>query len=132
MAGKLFLLLAVVPVIELYFLLKVGSSLGALNTVLIILGTAAVGAYLLKQQGFLVINSIRNTANEGRIPGNELLHGFFILLGGITLLTPGFLTDIMGLSMIMPGIRNFYVSLSREFIRKKIETGKWNVTNRRY
>lgn len=132
MFGRLFLLFAIIPVIELYLLIEVGSMIGTLNTVIIIITTAALGAYLTKMEGFIVLNNIRQAGNEGRIPGNELLHGLFVLLGGLTLLTPGFLTDALGFSMIIPGIRNIYVNITREFIRKKMENGSWNVTTRKF
>jgi len=132
MGIRLFFMFAIIPVIELYLLIEVGTFIGTLNTVAIILITAALGAYLTKQQGFIVINSIRQATSEGRIPGNELLHGLFILVGGIALLTPGFLTDALGFSMVLPGIRNIYVGIAREFIRKKMENGDWKFNLRGY
>ncbi|GJQ64583.1 MAG: membrane protein FxsA [Melioribacteraceae bacterium] len=132
MFGRLFLLFAIIPVIELYLLIEVGGMIGTLNTVIIIVATAAIGAYLTKMEGFIVLNNIRQAGSEGRIPGNELLHGLFVLLGGLTLLTPGFLTDALGFSMIIPGLRKIYVDYAREFIRKKIDNGSWNISAGRF
>lgn len=120
---KLFLLFTLIPIAELYLLIKIGGMIGAFNTVLIILVTAIVGAYLTKSQGFIVINRIQQALNEGRMPGSELLHGLCVLLGGFTLLTPGFITDFFGLSMLLPPIREIYVRLAERLIKNKIHKG---------
>jgi UPF0716 protein FxsA len=101
--------------------------IGALNTVLIILVTAIIGASLAKNQGLLVLSQIQQALNEGRLPANELLHGLIILLGGIALLTPGFITDLMGLSMMIPQIRGIYLKFAERMIKKRIETGRWDI-----
>jgi len=125
---KLFLLFAIIPIAELYLLIKIGGIIGALNTVLIILITATVGAYLAKSQGLIVITRIQQAMAEGRPPGDELLHGLFILIGGFTLLTPGFITDFLGLSMLLPPIRMVYIQIAKQIIRNKIETGNWRIS----
>ncbi len=123
---RLFLLFTIIPVAELYLFIRIGEVIGALNTVLIILLTAVFGAYLAKNQGFLALNRIRQAIAEGRPPGKELLHGLFVLVGGVLLLTPGFLTDVLGLSMLLPLSREIYLRLAEKVIRRKIETGKWD------
>jgi UPF0716 protein FxsA len=124
---KLFILFAIIPIAELYLLIKIGGMIGAFNTVLIILLTAVIGAYLAKTQGFIVIRRINQALNEGRIPTQELLDGLFVLLGGFTLLTPGFLTDFIGLSMLFPLTRILYIKLALRIIQNKIETGQWRI-----
>ena len=121
---KLFLLFTVIPIAELYLLIKIGGMIGGFNTVLIIFITALVGAYLAKSQGFMVIRKIQQAMHEGRLPARELLHGLFVLLGGFTLLTPGFITDFIGLSMLVPTIREIYIRYTEQLIRNKIKTGK--------
>ena len=121
---KLFLLFTVIPIAELYLLIKIGGMIGAFNTVLIIFVTAIVGAYLAKSQGFMVIRKIQLAMHEGRLPARELLHGLFVLLGGFTLLTPGFITDFIGLSMLVPTIREIYIRYTEQLIHNKIKTGK--------
>lgn len=120
---KLFLLFSLIPIVELYLLIKIGGMIGAFNTVLIILVTAIAGAYLTKSQGFIVINKIQQALNEGRMPGSELLHGLCVLIGGFTLLTPGFITDFFGLSMLLPPIREIYVRIAERLIMNKIHKG---------
>lgn len=125
---KLFLLFTIIPIVELYLLIKIGGVIGAFNTVLIIFITATAGAYLAKSQGFIVLANIQQGVREGRMPGRELLHGLFVLLGGVTLLTPGFLTDLLGLSMLLPLSREMYIRLATRLIRRKIDTGRWDIT----
>lgn len=124
---KLFILFTIIPIAELYLLIKVGGMIGALNTVLIIFLTAVIGAYLAKTQGFIVIRKIKQALNEGHLPARELLDGLFVLLGGFTLLTPGFLTDFIGLSMLFPLTRMLYIKLGVRIIQNKIETGQWGI-----
>ncbi len=124
---KLFLIFAVIPVLELYFLIKIGGEIGALSTILIILATATLGAYLTKSQGFKVFANIRSAINERRIPANELLQGLFVLAGGLTLLTPGFITDILGITMLIPATRALYIKYAVKIISNKIKTGKWQI-----
>jgi len=124
---RLLLLFTLVPLVELYILIKVGGLIGALNTILIIVATGITGAYLARTQGFKVIQKINQAMEQGRTPGRELLEGLFILIGGFTLLTPGFITDIMGLSMLLPLSRALYIKLALRLIQNKIDTGQWFV-----
>lgn len=124
---KLFSIFLIIPIIELYLLIKIGGMIGALNTVLIILITASLGAYLAKSQGFRVLREIQEATSRGYMPGNELLQGFFVLVGSFALLTPGFLSDIIGLSMLIPQIREIYVAMAKGVIRKKIQNGQWQM-----
>ncbi|MGB6679892.1 MAG: FxsA family protein [Candidatus Bathyarchaeia archaeon] len=124
---KFFILFTIIPIAELYLLIKIGGMIGAFNTVLIILFTAVIGAYLAKTQGFVVIRKINQALNEGRLPAQELMDGLFVLLGGFTLLTPGFLTDLIGISMLFPFTRILYIKLAVQIIQNKIETGQWRI-----
>jgi UPF0716 protein FxsA len=124
---KLLSIFLIIPIVELYLLIKIGGMIGALNTVLIILITASLGAYLAKSQGFRVLREIQDATSRGYMPGNELLHGLFVLIGSFALLTPGFLSDIIGLSMLIPQIREIYVGIAKGIIRKKIQNGQWQM-----
>ena len=112
---KIFSIFLIIPIIELYLLIKIGGIIGAFNTVLIILITASLGAYLTKSQGLRVLREIREATSRGYMPGNELLHGFFVLVGSFALMTPGFLSDIIGLSMLIPQIREIYVEMAKNW-----------------
>ncbi len=123
---KLFFLFALIPVLELYILLKIGAIIGPLNTVIIIIITAGVGAFLAKQEGFRVIGKINQALREGKAPTRELFSGLFILIGGFLLLTPGFITDLAGISMLVPPLRSLYCKSAEKFIRKKFDLGAWD------
>lgn len=127
MLFKFFSLFLIIPVVEIYLLIKIGEIIGAVNTVLIILVTAIIGAYLTKSQGLSVLRQIQDATRQGYMPGNELLHGLFVLIGGFALLTPGLLTDIIGISMLIPQIREIYVRIAKEIIRKKIQQGTFQM-----
>ena len=124
---KLFSIFLIVPLIELYLLIKIGGMIGALNTVIIVLVSASIGAYLAKSQGFRVLRQIQEATSQGRTPGNELLHGLFVLIGSFALITPGVLTDAIGFSMLIPQIREIYVRIAKEIIRKKLVNGRWQM-----
>ena len=105
----LLLLFTLVPLLEIVVLLKVGSWIGSLNTILLVISTGLTGAYYARQQGLAVMGEIKSSLNSGQMPGDALIHGLLVLIGGITLITPGFLTDLLGLSLLFPFTRIFYV-----------------------
>ena len=128
---QLVILFTLIPLIELYILIEVGGMIGALNTILIIAATGILGASLAKSQGLQVMRKINLSAEQGRFPAEELIDGLFILLGGFTLLTPGFITDLLGLSMLFLPTRTLYKRLARRMIENKMETGQWTIVHNR-
>jgi len=119
----LILLFTILPALELYFLLKVGSIIGAGNTILIIILTGVIGAYLARLQGFLILRKIQTNLNQGIMPNNELLDGLMILVGGIVLLTPGFITDILGFLLLIPLTRSMIKLLVSKRLENTIKKG---------
>ncbi|MDD5291592.1 MAG: membrane protein FxsA [Candidatus Omnitrophica bacterium] len=101
------LLFIIVPTLELYLLIKVGQHIGALNTVMIVIWTGILGALLAKMEGLKVLYSVQMDLQEGKMPASKLLDGLLILIGAVLLITPGLLTDIMGLILIIPFTRIF-------------------------
>lgn len=101
----LFLAFLVVPLVELYVLLQVGSAIGALNTVVLVVLVGVAGAWLVKREGLGVVRRVRSQVAAGQVPGRELVDGFLILFGGALMLTPGFVTDLAGLALLLPPIR---------------------------
>lgn len=99
---RLFLVFTIVPIIEIWLLIKVGRVIGPLPTVATLLVISLTGAWLARSQGLRVIVAIRDELAAGRVPAAYLLDGAFILAGGILLLTPGFFTDFIGLFMLVP------------------------------
>ena len=117
---KLFLLFAVIPVIELAILIKVGSYFGVFNTVLIVILTAVIGAYMVRMEGIGVLTRIQNNMQQGIFPADELIGGAMILVAGGLLLTPGFFTDVLGFLMVFPLSRNFITRYVKQYLEKKI------------
>lgn len=122
MFGKLFLLFALVPVAEIYVLVSVGGVIGVLPTIALVLLTALAGAHLARLQGLAVMMRIRENLAQGFMPAEELLDGLLIFLAGMTLLTPGFLTDICGLLILLPVTRNIF----KRWLRKKFDEWRQN------
>ena len=118
MLGYLILLFTIIPALELYILIEVGTHIGVGNTLLIIILTGVIGAYLARLQGFIVLKNIQNELNHGNMPNSQLLDAFMILAGGVVLLTPGFVTDLFGLILLIPWTR----SLIKLWIKKKLES----------
>lgn len=105
---KLFLVFAVVPLLELYLLIKIGHFLGAFHTILIVVLTGLVGASLARIQGIRTMIRVRDSLNRGEIPAEALLDALLIFAAGIVLLTPGFITDLAGVCMLVPATRSWF------------------------
>lgn len=116
----LFLLFVFVSVIELALLIKVGEIIGILNTVVIILLTAFIGAYMVKLEGLGVMRRIQQNICKGIFPAEELINGVMILIAGALLLTPGFFTDVIGFLMVFPVSRNLIKRVAKSYIKKRI------------
>jgi len=101
----------VLPVLEMYLLIEIGSFIGALNTIGLVLLTALIGLALIKQQGFNTLISARSKLLKAEIPAEELITGFFIAIGGALLLTPGFITDFFGFFCLIPFLRKYLLNL---------------------
>lgn len=121
----LFLLLAftVIPFVELSLLFEVGRSLGGWMTLWIVLLTGVVGASLAKAQGQVVFFQIQKQMEQGVAPTKSILEGFLVFSGGLLLLTPGFITDAIGLAMVIPGSRHILGLFLKKWISKKIKSG---------
>jgi len=115
MLAYLIILFIAMPIIELAILIKVGQFLGVFNTLSIVMGTGLAGALLARSQGLRVIKDIQNKLNSGLIPGEHLFDGLFIFCGGLLLLTPGLITDLIGFIFLVPYSRN----LIKKWLKKK-------------
>ena len=122
---KLLILFVIVPVTELYILIEVGKKIGSLTTIGIIILTGIIGAYLVKSQGFMILKKIQNDLNEGIMPGDSLIQGAIILSGGILLLTPGFVTDIIGFIFLIPVSRRVVKKYLLKWLKGKIKEGNF-------
>lgn len=103
----LFLTLLLVPAVELYVLIQVGGVIGALPTILLTIATAIVGAVLMRSQGLMTLQQLQVQIAQGVRPALTLAEGGLIIVGGMLLLVPGFLTDGLGLALLMPPVRHW-------------------------
>jgi len=101
----LLFLFILVPIIEIGVFIQVGDQIGLGATLVIVIITAIIGVNLLKQQGFAVMRDIQNSLNQGKVPALEIASGAQLLFAGGLLLTPGFVTDIIGFLLMVPAIR---------------------------
>jgi UPF0716 protein FxsA len=110
-----------VPFAELYVLIQVGHAIGVLNTLGLLLLVSIVGAWLAKREGIGVIRRMQAALNAGRVPGAELVDGFLILLAAALMLTPGFLTDIVAIFLLLPPVRAVVRRTLRRSFARRIE-----------
>ncbi|MDO9424091.1 MAG: FxsA family protein [Methylobacter sp.] len=124
----LFLVVLIIPFAEIYLLLQIGGIVGAFPTVLLVVFTAALGAWLLRQQGFATFQRFQENLAQGVIPAYEMVEGPIILVGGALLLTPGFITDLIGFACLIPQsrkkiaqyvIENYLVQAGAHFQQEK-------------
>jgi UPF0716 protein FxsA len=101
----LLLLFILVPIAEIYVIIQVGQEIGALWTVIILIADSIIGARLLSWQGRAAWRAFQDALAAGRMPHREILDGVLIVLGGAFLLTPGFITDVLGLVLLLPPTR---------------------------
>ena len=123
----LFPIFVVVTLAEIYVLVSVGEAIGGLSTVLLVVITAFIGSNLLRQQGWSTMAKAQQSMAEGRAPAIEMLEGVVILVSGILLLTPGFITDILGLLGLMPWSRSYFINHFLEKNAERVFSGKSSV-----
>ncbi len=114
---KLFLAFTIIPIIEIYLLIEIGSMFGALTAVTLVILTGFLGAFLARMQGLQTLYRIQESLREGRMPSGELLDALLIVIAGLVLLTPGFLTDSVGFLLLIPATRNSI----KYWLRRQIE-----------
>ncbi|WP_020482573.1 FxsA family protein [Methylomonas sp. MK1] len=101
----MFIAFLIVPFVEIYVLLQVGGLIGAFPTILLVVFTAVLGAWLLRRQGFATWQRVQSGLAQGEIPAYEMIEGPILLVGGALLLTPGFFTDMLGFACLIPTLR---------------------------
>ncbi len=105
MVGVLALIFLLVPLAELYVIIQVGQAFGALNTIGLLILVSAAGAWLAKREGMGVWRRFQRQVESGSVPGKEIADGVMILFAAALLMTPGFLTDILAISLLLPPVR---------------------------
>jgi UPF0716 protein FxsA len=118
----LLLLFIVVPVVEMWLLITVGQQIGAVSTIGLVLLTAFIGVSLLRYQGAAALLKARSKMSSGELPAREIADGLFFAVGGALLLTPGFVTDVIGFACLTPGIRTVIIG----FFAKNLSASRFS------
>jgi UPF0716 protein FxsA len=118
------LFLIAFPILEIAILIKVGTNIGVLNTVWLILVTGALGAVMARVQGFLILQKISDNLNRGIMPSEEIMDGALVLVGAICLLDPGIIGDILGFILLIPWTRSLVRRLVSLVLRRKLDRGE--------
>jgi UPF0716 protein FxsA len=119
----LILIFLVVPVAELYVIYLVGDAIGVLPTFLLLAADSLLGSVLLRSQGRAVWNRFNDTMRAGRVPHREVMDGVLVIFGGAFLITPGFLTDILGLVLLVPPTRSVVRRAVERRLGRRVEVG---------
>lgn len=119
----LILLFIVVPIAELYVIIKVGEAIGILPTLAILIADALLGSVLLRHQGRAAWVRFNRALAEGRLPHKEVFDGVLIIMGGALLLTPGFITDVFGLILLLPPTRAGVRAFAARMVRRRMARG---------
>jgi UPF0716 protein FxsA len=120
----IFLLFALVPIVEIGIFIEVGGLIGLWPTIAIVILTAAAGTVLLRSQGLAVLRKAQEDLNAGRMPVAQLYHGLLLFFAGALLLTPGFLTDTIGLLLFVPALRAW---IGKSLFERLLRTGRFTV-----
>jgi UPF0716 protein FxsA len=110
-----------IPAVEIALFVRIGSVIGPLATFAVVIATGIAGAALARSQGLRVVSEIQSSLSAGRLPADELAGGALVLIGGTLLLTPGFLTDLVGLACLAPVSRHILVAMVKRWFRQRLE-----------
>ncbi|MBE8182235.1 MAG: FxsA family protein [Candidatus Portiera sp.] len=118
--GTALLIFILAPLIEIYVLIQVGGEIGALSTILLILTTAALGVFIIQYQGIRVLSKLQKELRSGKSPAASVWHTLLLMVAGICLLTPGFVTDSLGGLLLIPPFRMWMLRvLIRRWLQKR-------------
>lgn len=117
----LFVAFIVVPVVEIFLITQVASQLGWPETIVLVIGVSLVGAWLVKREGLNVIRRIQDSFRGAKLPTDDLADGAMIFFASALMLTPGFLTDALGLALLLPPIRAVIRPSVIRFFRRRVE-----------
>lgn len=121
---KLILIFTIVPFIELSLLIELGGVIGTLPTILVVVITGVIGAFMARIAGLSVLFKIQESLRQGIFPRDELFDGVLILIGGAFLLTPGLLTDALGFFLLLPPGRSAVKKWLQEILKRRIDSGE--------
>ena len=120
----LFLVFVVTPIVELAVIVQVAGSTGVMNTIGLLVLVSLVGAWLVRREGLGILRRAQAELAEGRMPGRELVDGLLVLLAGALMLTPGFVTDTVGLALLLPPVRAVLRMVATRRLSRSVDTGR--------
>ena len=115
----IFLFFILIPIIEIAIFITVGSNIGLLNTIAIILLTAVIGIYFVRRQGLTLLFNAQRNMSQGIMPTEEIKGGIFLLISGLLLITPGFFTDCIGFLIFLKPVQNFISQKARDYFQSR-------------
>jgi UPF0716 protein FxsA len=121
--GKLFLLFTILPILDLWLLLRIGGAIGFWPAVALVIGTGLAGAWLARAEGFRVLRSWQTSLAAGRAPEEGVLSGVLVLVGAALLVTPGVITDALGLALLFPPTRRIVAAALRRRLAAQVAAG---------
>jgi UPF0716 protein FxsA len=125
--AKLFVLFAALPLVDIWVLLQIGRAVGFANAVLFVVITALLGAFLAKSQGVRVMREWQQAMAQGRLPDEGVLSGALVLVGGLLLVSPGVITDVFGILLLLPPTRRLAAAGLGRWLRRRMAEGKIHV-----
>ena len=123
MFAKLFLIFAILPILEIALLINVGEQIGGWDTVGLVILTAFVGAYFVRREGLSTLFNAQRKMQLGDMPGQEMAEGLLLVIAGVLLVTPGFITDIIGFLLSMPVSRPAIAKLLMKNLQVQMVSG---------
>lgn len=127
---KIFLGVVVYALAELALLIVIGQNIGVFSTLMLIVATSVIGIYVMKNKGMNSIQNVKNTMARGEAPGAALVDTLLTFGGGLLLALPGFLTDLVGLLLLMPFSRKMFQPIVYYWMRKKMKKGQFIIVQR--
>ena len=118
----LFILFAILPIVEIAILVQIGGIIGGWNTIGLVVLTAFVGAYFVKREGLATLQAAQDKMQRNEIPGKEMVEGLMLVVAGILLVTPGVITDVFGLMFALPGTRHLLTSQVSKHLKMRVVT----------
>ncbi len=120
---KLIILFILFPLAELALLIYLGTVIGTLNTIIIVVVTGLFGAILARRQGLTALYNIKANLNSGYFPGEQILHGALIFTGGLLFVAPGLVADVVGVGLLVPAVRRMVIRWLRKLLEEKVKSG---------
>ena len=116
----IFLAFIIIPIIEISIFITIGSNIGILNTIAIILITALVGIFLVRRQGIKLLFDAQRNLSQGIMPTEEIKAAIFLLVSGLLLITPGFFTDCIGFAVFLKPVQNFIANRAKNYFQSRV------------